>query len=444
MPATLWSKILKGIQTKVSRDIYDTFFKSLKALDRDGDTIRVKVPNSFIAEWIDSHYRDHLAEVLRSLGEESIRIDFSEEDRGGDLFLTPPASQKSKAVRSITREANLIGLLDDKYRFDRFVVGPSNQFAHAAATAVANQPSKAYNPLYIYGGVGLGKTHLVHSIGHTIREQFPSQRVAYITAERFTNEMIGSIGSKTQGIFREKYRHLDVLLLDDIQFLKGKSGTQEELFHTFNALYEMKKQVVFSSDVHPRELQDMEERLRSRFEWGLIADIQLPELETKVAILYEKARDLNLNVPEDVALFVAGKVRSNIRELEGYLNRIHAWCSLKGLPVTIDLVREALKLYKDDGHTVTVDVIQKHVAVHFKIKPKELISKTNQRRIVLPRQVAMYLCKELTKCSLPEIGEKFGGKHHSTVLHSIRKVDREMKEDPAFQQAVLSLLHSFQ
>lgn len=446
MPIALWSKFLKGIQSKVSRDIYDTFFKSLQIQGRDGDTLRVKVPNSFIAEWIESHYRDHMNQVLEGLGEPSLHVELILDERVDDLVLTPPPPPppKSKPGKGSPSPSNHIGVLDDKYRFDRFVVGPSNQFAHAAATAVANQPSKAYNPLYIYGGTGLGKTHLVHSIGHCIREQVPTLAVAYITAERFTNEMIGSLGSKTQGAFREKYRQLDVLLLDDIQFLKGKVATQEELFHTFNALYEMKKQVVFSSDVHPRELQDMEERLRSRFEWGLIADIQLPELETKVAILNEKAQDLGLEVPEDVALFVAGKVKSNIRELEGYLNRIHAWCSLKGLPVTMDLVRDALKPYRDEGHTVTVEVIQKHVAVQFKIKPKELLSKTNQHRIVLPRQVAMYLCKELTKCSLPEIGEKFGGKHHSTVLHSIRKVDETMKGDPAFQQVVLSLLHSFQ
>jgi chromosomal replication initiator protein len=445
MPTTLWSKIQKGIQGRVSKDIFETWFKPLKALGREGNTLRVQVPHSLYAEWIRSHYRGLLDEALRAAGEPALCLEFIEDSGGEGLVLAPPPSPKVRPTRPAPPLPERIGILDEKYRFNRFVVGPSNQFAHAAATAVAQQPSNSYNPLYIYGGTGLGKTHLVHSIGHFVRENFPALRVAYITAERFTNEMISSIGTKTTVAFRDKYRQLDLLLLDDIQFLNGKMGTQEELFHTFNALYEMKKQVVFSSDMHPRELQGMEERLRSRFEWGLIADIQPPELETRVAILFEKARDLGLTVPEDVALFVAGKVKSNIRELEGFLNRIHAWCNLKGLPLTMDSVRDALKGYaKEDGHAVSVETIQKHVAAHFKIKPKELLSKTNQRRIVFPRQVAMYLCKELTPCSLPEIGERFGGKHHSTVLHSIRKVDASMKEDPTFQQVILTLLHSFQ
>lgn len=444
MPSSLWSKVLKSLQTKVSKDVHDTWFKPLRALGREGDALRVRAPHSLYAEWIRSHYGDLLHEVLTELGEGGVRVEFVEQDAGADLVLSPPAAPPAKQAKSAPAGGLLIGILDEKYRFGRFVVGPSNQFAHAAATAVANQPSNSYNPLYIYGGSGLGKTHLVHSIGHFVREHFPGLRMAYITAERFTNEMISSIGSKTTAAFREKYRQLDVLLLDDVQFLRGKTLTQEELFHTFNALYEMKRQVVFSSDCHPRELDGMEERLRSRFEWGLIADIQPPELETKVAILNQKARDLHMEFPDEVALFVAGKVKSNVRELEGYLNRIHAWCSLKGLPLTLESVREAIKVYgKDESHGVTVESIQKHVADHFKVKLKELLSKTNERRIVLPRQVAMYLCNQLTDCSLPEIGKRFGGKHHSTVLHSIRKVEGKMKDEPAFQQVVHALRDFF-
>ena len=446
MPNSVWNKILKGIQSRVPTTIFEMWFRPLKPCGKEGNILRVQTPNSMFKDWIISNYMEIIRDSVRSSGLGSISVEFIDPDSDGELVLAPPKPAKtSKPHQETSQDLPESGDLNPKYRFSHFVVGPSNQFAHAAATAVSHSPSKAYNPLYIYGGVGLGKTHLVQSIGWFIRENLPNLKVAYLPAERFMNEMISSIGNRTQVGFRDKYRQLDVLLLDDIQFVAGKMGTQEELFHTFNALHEGQKQVVISSDCHPRELQNMEERLRSRFEWGLIADIQPPDIETKVAILYEKAKNFGTSLPEDVALLIAGKIKSNIRELEGYLLRLMAYSSFKGKPVSMELALDTFQgLPRDDSHAVTIEAIQKHVAASFKMKVSELKSKTNKAAIVLPRQVAMYICKELTSASLPEIGEKFGGKHHSTVLHSVRKVNERMLHEPEFQQQVSVLLRFFQ
>jgi len=446
MPKDLWNQIRKGVVSRVSREVYDSWFKPLKAMGLDGDRLRIQVPNPMFREWIQSHYGDILSEAVREQVSQPVILEFVEKsDEPGDvLVLAPPDGGDSKAAPR-PDAASPFGVFNPNYRFERFVVGPSNQFAHAAATAVAQSPSKAYNPLYIYGGVGLGKTHLIQSVGYYLRENSPHLKTAYLSAERFTNEMISSIGNKMMVEFKEKYRKLDILLLDDIQFLAGKPQTQEELFHTFNALHEAQKQIVISSDCHPAELQKFEDRLRSRFEWGLIADIQPPDLETKVAILYEKAKGYGVTVPEEVALFFAEKVKSNIRELEGCLIRLIAYTSFKGKPISMELARETIRsLFKDNRRMVTIEDIQRFVAAQFKMRLNELKSKTNKARVVRPRQIAMYLCKELTTASLPEIGEKFGGKHHSTVLHSIRKVAELMKEDAQFQQQILSFLRSFQ
>jgi chromosomal replication initiator protein len=369
----------------------------------------------------------------------------------------PPKSQAASAAASADKTGLRLGdslpavklpdsdpfepNLNTKYTFATFVVGSSNQFAHAAALAVADSPSKTYNPLFIYGGVGLGKTHLMHAIGHRVRELNRHLRLCYISSERFMNELINAIRYDQTMTFRDKYRTIDVLLIDDIQFMAGKERTQEEFFHTFNALYDNQKQIVISSDCPPREIPTLEERLHSRFEWGLIADIQPPDLETKVAILRKKAEMERLELPDNVALFIASKIKSNIRELEGSLVRLTALSSLKGEPISLSLAQEALKnIVEEDERSVTIEVIQKVVAEYYNLKVADLKSKSNTRNIAVPRQIAMYLCKVLTKASLPEIGREFGGKHHTTVLHSINKINDLYEQKGNFHRIINSLI----
>lgn len=442
--------MLSAVKARVPAPVYSTWFKPLKPLELRGSTLYILAPNPMARTWIGEHYGTLFPEVLSALGVVDAEVVLVDEGDPSPSELTLTAPPRRAAPQAPAPEAPRNGHevdtapLNPSYRFEGFIEGPSNRFAFAAASAVAQNPAKAYNPLYIYGGVGLGKTHLMQSIAGYLRQHAPHLRVVYLSAERFTNEMISSIAHKQQHEFRERYRRVDVLLLDDVQFLKGKMGTQEELFHTFNALHEAQKQVVISSDCHPRELQEIEERLRSRFEWGLIADIQPPELETKVAILHKKAESHGLQLPEDVALYIASHVNSNIRELEGCLVRLVAFSSFKGLPIDLELARQTFEtLFRTEGRVITVDAIQKHVAAAYRLQPKDLKSKTNKAEIVVPRQVAMYLCKELTDASLPEIGRKFGGKHHSTVLHSIRKVEERMGKDGGFQQRVKTFLASF-
>jgi chromosomal replication initiator protein len=333
--------------------------------------------------------------------------------------------------------------LNPKYSFETFVVGSCNQFAHAAALAVADSPSKTYNPLYIYGGVGLGKTHLMCAIGHHVKDQNRHLRLAYISAEKFMNELINAIRYDQTMVFRDKYRSIDVLLIDDIQFIAGKERTQEEFFHTFNALYDGQKQIVISSDCPPRNIPTLEERLHSRFEWGLIADIQPPDLETKIAILRKKAETEKIDLPDNVALFIASKIKSNIRELEGSLVRLTALSSLKGESINLLLAQEALKnIVEEEERAITIETIQKVVADFYNLKVADLKSKTNSRNIAVPRQIAMYLCKTLTKASLPEIGREFGGKHHTTVLHSINKISDLYDQKGHFHRIINSLIDS--
>jgi chromosomal replication initiator protein len=334
--------------------------------------------------------------------------------------------------------------LNPRYTFDTFIVGPSNQFAHAASRAVAEAPSRSYNPLFIYGGVGLGKTHLMHAIGHYILANSRGMKLTYISSERFMNEMINAVRYDKVLDFRERYRSVDILLVDDIQFLAGKEGTQTEFFHTFNSLYDSQKQIVISSDCPPHEIPALEERLRSRFEWGLIADIQLPDLETKVAILKRKAEAEAVPLGDDVAIYIAGKIKSNIRELEGSLIRLIAYASLTGREISLALAQEVLK--KVLGHeekAVTIDQIQKFVSDFYQLKFGDLKSRNNAKSVSMPRQIAMYLCKALTNASLPEIGKSFGGKHHSTVIHSIRKIEELRKRDPDFNSQINSFVESF-
>jgi chromosomal replication initiator protein len=337
-----------------------------------------------------------------------------------------------------------VGSLITRYTFDTFIVGPSNQFADAACRAVAETPSRSYNPLFIHGGVGLGKTHLMHAIGHYVVQHHPGLALTYISSERFMNEMINAVRFDRILEFRARYRSVDVLLVDDIQFVSGKEGTQNEFFHTFNALHDAQKQIVISSDRPPHEIPALEERLRSRFEWGLIADIQPPDLETKVAILKKKAENEAIPLPDNVAMYMASRIKSNIRELEGSLIRLIAYASLTSKPLTIELAQDVLKNVLDhDQRAVTIEHIQKFVAEYFQLKVHELKSRNNSKSVALPRQVAMYLCKALTHASLPEIGRSFGGKHHSTVIHSIKKVEEMRKKNPDFSHQVENLLESF-
>jgi chromosomal replication initiator protein len=333
--------------------------------------------------------------------------------------------------------------LSGRYSFDTFIVGASNQFAHAACRAVAEAPSRSYNPLFIYGGVGLGKTHLMHAIGHYVLTHNEGVKLTYISAERFMNEVVNAIRYERILEFRERYRGVDVLLVDDIQFIVGKERTQTEFFHTFNALHDAQKQIVLSSDCPPHQIHELEERLRSRFEWGLIADIQPPDLETKIAILKRKADAEGVSIPDDVALYIAGRIKSNIRELEGSLIRLLAYASLKGQHITMALAQEVLRdVLRREEKTVTIDMIQKFVADYYRLKLPELKSRNNSKSVAMPRQVAMYLCKSLTTASLPEIGKSFGGKHHSTVIHSIRKVEELRERDSNFNILINSLIES--
>jgi len=351
--------------------------------------------------------------------------------------MAPPAAEDGGVAAVAT------GGLTPRYTFDTFIVGPSNQFAHAACRAVAEAPSRSYNPLFIYGGVGLGKTHLMHAIGQYVLQHNQSLKLTYISSERFMNEMINALRYERILDFRERYRSVDVLLVDDIQFVSGKEGTQTEFFHTFNALYDAQKQIVLSSDHPPHEIPNLEERLRSRFEWGLIADIQAPDIETKVAILKRKAEAEAVPLPDNVAMYIAGRIKSNIRELEGSLIRLIAYASLTGREISLELTQEVLRNMSDsDAKAITIETIQKFVSEYYQLKVNELKSRNNSKSVAMPRQVAMYLCKSLTHASLPEIGRSFGGKHHSTVIHSIRKVEELRRTDKDFNSLITGFLET--
>ena len=428
-----WDTVLSSIQGRVSKQNFDIWFRPTVAESEVSETrqLFVRVPNEYFRYWLTENYSDVIGEALAEVGlgdwawEMVVEASDADHDTlrpGNDVLAEGPCPQAAQCH------------LNPKYTFGRFVAGASNQFAHAAALAVAEQPSKAYNPLFIYGGVGLGKTHLMHAIGHFIKIRSPRTRLTYMSSERFMNELINSIRYDRTIQFREKYRNIDVLLVDDIEFLAGKERTQEEFFHTFNALYDNQKQIVISSDCPPREIPTLEERLHSRFEWGLIADIQAPDLETKIAILKKKAELSAVSLPDDVVFFIAQHIRSNVRELEGSLIRLVAFSSLTGEKITLELAERVLKtIAEQNTRIITVEDVQRVVANHFSLTPTDLRARSNSRRIAEPRQIAMYLARVLTKHSLPQIGKAFGGKHHTTVLHSIRKIENLSKEDPGMK-----------
>jgi len=414
--SNIWDHVLARIETKVNRHSFYTWFKPTAFVaDHDG-TIRVRVPNALFRDWLTKHYAAVIEEALHEVQRPGAPVAFVTEDTAPPLVPEMPVEPEPED--GAEHRGDELGLLSPRYSFDTFIVGPSNQFAHAACRAVAEAPSRSYNPLFIYGGVGLGKTHLMHAIGHYVATHFRNFKLTYISSERFMNEMVNAIRYDRILDFRERYRSVDVLLVDDVQFLAGKEGTQTEFFHTFNALYDSQKQIVISSDCPPHEIPQLEERLRSRFEWGLIADIQSPDLETKTAILKRKAETEGVPLPDNVAIYIAGKIKSNIRELEGSLIRLIAFASLTGREITLPLAQEVLRnVLQNDDRAVTIEIVQKSVADHYSLKVSELKSKNNSKSVAMPRQIAMYLCKALTSASLPEIGKSFGGKHHSTVIH---------------------------
>jgi chromosomal replication initiator protein len=441
---TIWDQVLGRIEAKVGPHSFHTWFKPTSLLVDAGAQVSIRVPNSLFTEWLPKHYSVVLAEALRDVGRPQTQLRFVPEEAAAKPEPDSRPAQGPEAAEMSTAQAAAPGGLNPRYAFDTFIVGPSNQFAHAAARAVAEAPSRSYNPLFIYGGVGLGKTHLMHAIGQYVMQHHQRLKLTYISSERFMNEMINAVRYDRILDFRDRYRSVDVLLVDDIQFVSGKEGTQNEFFHTFNALHDAQKQIVISSDRPPHEIPALEERLRSRFEWGLIADIQPPDVETKVAILKKKAETEAIPLPDAVALYIATRIKSNIRELEGSLIRLIAYASLTGRGLTLDLAQDVLRNVLDhDEKAVTIEQIQKFVAEYYQLKLADLKSRNNSKSVAMPRQVAMYLCKSLTHASLPEIGRSFGGKHHSTVIHSIRKVEDLRKKERDFNSLINNLLESF-
>jgi chromosomal replication initiator protein len=445
MAASIWDQVLGRIETKVNRHSFYTWFKPTSFISDSGQTITVLVPNSLFKDWLTKHYSVVLTEALSEVERSESKVHFISETSPVPAPPRDEASDVAQTQDHVLADGTVPSVgLNPRYTFDTFIVGTSNQFANAACRAVAEAPSRSYNPLFIYGGVGLGKTHLMHAVGQYVLQHDPSLKLTYISSERFMNEMINALRFDRILDFRERYRSVDVLLVDDIQFVSGKEGTQTEFFHTFNALYDAQKQIVLSSDRPPHEITQLEERLRSRFEWGLIADIQPPDLETKVAILKKKAESEAIPLPDNVAIYIAGRIKSNIRELEGSLIRLIAYASLTGRELSLDLAQEVLKNVLDqDDRAITIETIQKFVSDYYQLKVVELKSRNNSKSVAMPRQIAMYLCKSLTHASLPEIGRSFGGKHHSTVIHSLKKVEEMRRRDPDFNSLIDGFLQQF-
>ena len=434
----LWQKTLNIIKGEMSEVSFNTWIKSCEPISISSDTIKISVPNSFTQDILEKRYKDLVANSIKVVCSKFFKIEFQ---ISSDLNLedvkkeTKVVPQKNK---SITVNDEMSTTLNPKYTFDSFVIGNSNRFAHAASLAVAEAPAKAYNPLFIYGGVGLGKTHLMHAIGHYILQNSPNAKVVYVSSEKFTNELINSIKDDKNEEFRNKYRNVVILMIDDVQFIAGKERTQEEFFHSFNALHDANKQIILSSDRPPKEIPTLEDRLRSRFEWGLIADIQIPDFETRMAILKKKAEVEKLNVAYEVMIYIATKIKSNIRELEGALIRIVAYSSLTNREITVELASEALKdiISKKQGKNITINLIQDIVSSYFNLRIEDLKSQRRTRNVAYPRQIAMYLSRKLTDMSLPKIGEEFGGRDHTTVIHAYEKISDNLNTDENLQHTI--------
>ncbi|WP_010246648.1 chromosomal replication initiator protein DnaA [Acetivibrio cellulolyticus] len=429
----LWQKTLGLLQNELTEISFNTWIKTIEPLSLYNNTLNLAVPAEFNKGILESRYSALIKNAIKQTTYKEYTIN----------FVVPSQENIDKYTNQAeaNNEDTLVSVLNPKYTFDTFVIGNSNRFAHAASLAVAESPAKAYNPLFIYGGVGLGKTHLMHAIGHFVLKQNPSLKVLYVSSEKFTNELINAIKDDKNEEFRSKYRNIDILLIDDIQFIAGKERTQEEFFHTFNALYEANKQIILSSDKSPKEIVTLEDRLRSRFEWGLIADMQAPDIETRIAILRKKAQLENLDVPNEIMVFIAEKIASNIRELEGALNRVIAYSSLTENDITVDLATEALKdiLSTSKVRAINCNTIQDAVARYFDLRPDDFKSKRRSRDVAYPRQIAMFLCRELTDMSLPKIGNAFGGRDHTTVIHACEKIVEEVQSNSETRRAINEL-----
>ena len=463
MLADVWQETLKRMEQEVSRLVFTTWIKSAMPLSATDTTFEIGVPKKFVKEWIEDNYSSRIQQVLQEITGESLQLKITNLDiKDEDEVTSPVVQQVRPAAQAPAPEPAPVievqtaaeaesanaqaadeapALLNPKYTFESFVIGNSNRFAHAASLAVAEVPAKVYNPLFLYGGVGLGKTHLMHAIGNRIQQNHPYLKVLYISSEKFTNELINSILHGNPEAFRQKYRNIDWLLVDDIQFLSKKEHTQEEFFHTFNTLHDANKQIIISSDRPPKEIPTLEDRLRSRFEWGLITDIQAPDLETRIAILRKKALQENIAIPNEIMVYIASRIDNNIRELEGALIRVIAFASLKKEPLSLDMATEALKglLADNVGRPVTIEKIKEIVASYFRLKLEDLIAKKRTRNVAYPRQIAMYLAREMTDSSLPRIGEVFGGRDHTTVIHAYEKISKERADDAKLDQTIKEL-----
>lgn len=433
----IWNEVLDLIRVELTEVSFNTWLKTIEPLTMSEDRIILAAPNEFTKGILESRYINLIKNAIIQITDKEYEVQFI--IPGEELNINI-----GQSVQENNNDLNQRSQLNPKYTFDTFVIGNSNRFAHAAALAVAEAPAQAYNPLFIYGGVGLGKTHLMHAIGHFILNQSPESKVVYVSSEKFTNELINSIRDDRNNEFRNKYRNVDVLLIDDIQFIAGKESTQEEFFHTFNALHEANKQIIISSDRPPKEIPTLEDRLRSRFEWGLISDIQPPDLETRIAILKKKAEMENINISNEVMHYIASKIRSNIRELEGALIRIVAYSSLTNKEITVELAEEALKdiISNNAPKKITVELIKDVVAKEFDVKIEDFDSKKRTRAIAYPRQIAMYLTRELTDLSLPKIGDEFGGRDHTTVIHAYDKISNDMANDEEFKKRIDKLIQN--
>jgi len=442
--ANFWDKFLERVKSRVSINTFTTWFQPTRLSRSEADVVYVQIPSTVFRQVLTRTYGEIVKAVFHELGVPSMRVHYVCTEEEPVTPAAAPATAASTKQSKLDFESS-DHQLNTRYTFDSFVVGKSNEFAHAASRAVAEQPSKAYNPLFLYGGVGMGKTHLMHAIGNTIKQRNPAARLSYVSAEKFTIEVINSLRFDKMFSFRERFHTVDVLLVDDIQFIAGKERTQEEFFHTFNALYEQHKQIVISSDCLPKDINSIEERLRSRFEWGLIADIQPPDLETKIAILQKKAENDRFGLPDEVAEYIARAIKSNVRELEGALTRLMAYASLTGATVSLATAQQVLRnIIASQEKRVTIDLIQKRVSEHFNLREQDLKVRSNTRAIAFPRQVAMYIVKQLTTASLPEIGRQFGGKHHTTVLHSINKIEEMRRSDKDLNRTITRLMDALQ
>jgi chromosomal replication initiator protein len=433
----LWKKALGEIGTRLGKQNFETWIKPIHFESCMKNEVRLDVPNKFFRDWLTEHFLPQIEDVLSSIAHQQLKVSLNVNQHA--QILTVDGKREPKEEREREKPHRLTNL-NPKYTFENFVVGASNQFAHAASMAVANQPGEHYNPLFIYGGVGLGKTHLINAIGHKAASKRPGLKIYYLSSEAFMNELIGSLRRDKMDEFKTKFRNVDILILDDVQFIAGKERTQEEFFHTFNSLYESHKQIVITSDRFPKEIPGLEDRLRNRFEWGLIADIQPPDMETRVAILQKKAETEGVLLPHDVAIFLATNINSNVRELEGSLTRLGAFASLTKSQITVELTKDVLRhMLTGPQRDITVESIQKTICDFYNIKIGDLKAKRRTKNIAFPRQVAMYLCRKHTETSFPGIGDKFGGRDHSTVIHASKTIEKKLKEDPYMQTTIEKL-----